>query len=314
MTRTHRSLSAAAPTLATLLTLVSGCAEDASTPSQFLGEHVVLAADEPGSILYSPGSRTADLSIAVLSGEATTEFGWRLVDDVFGAMSLLAVLVEGAPAGSEATLELRERDEPIDEITVEFVDEGDIALREAPPTGRGTASGDPLGALCILERSTVGTLVARRAADGRWLDASFPSGSEVRVGVQGTTPAPVVTYGGSWIANFTAPAAGTFALTVTSGSGASEREWGGVVRVVRADEIVALDVMTPTEDNIMPTTLVAVLRTADGCPVIGARLTLVVDGVALDWQSGWRSAFGSAISQGLPLSVRWNDFVEDAVF
>ena len=44
------------------------------------------------------------------------------------------------------------------------------------------------------------------------------------------------------------------------------------------------------------------------------RLTLVVDGVALDWQSGWRSAFGTAITQGLPVSVRWNDFVEDAVF
>lgn len=295
------------------LVLLSACSDEVEPRSRFFGEQALLAADEPGSVLFQDDYRVRDqLSVGVLTGDLEAALGARVVDDIFGPSSLVAVLVGAAPAGESATLELRYGAEPLDEIRVEFATEGDLGLRGPPPSQATTPSEEPLGALCVLEGAQIIALVARRAADGRWLDATFPLGSSAEVDSVGASVSVSGAYGGVWAASFTAPVADTVGLEVTSEG--DERTWTGDVRVVRADDLVRLDLQTPTEDGIARGTLIAVLRTADGCPVTGADVTLEVAGAQTARASGWSSAAGSGAIEGMLVSATWGQLSASAVY
>lgn len=312
--RRNRSMLAARCVLVAMVAAgQSACSDEPEPQFRLYGDRALLAAGEPGSIVYQYDYQLGlrDVTVAVLSGDADPSFGFRHVDDVFGTASVRAILLGAAPAGTQATLELRYRERPLGQLLVEFAAEGDVGLRTIHPVGDGTASEDLLGALCVLERAHATVLITRRAADGRWLDAAFPDGSHVSSNALDFTAYASLGFGGIWIIDLATGAAGAFDLVVTTDE---ERVWNGLVRVVSEDELVTLDVQTPTEDGVPPGSLVTVLRTADGCPVVGADITLEVDGRQIPWSSGWNAAADSGVTEGVTVSAAWGGLVETAVY
>ena len=293
---------------------LSACAQEPPNRSRFLGESFLLAADEAGAIPYDDDyhHRSLDLTVAVLTGDIEPRFGYRAVANPFGAITIEVVHLTAAPAGHRATLELRFRDEPLDHAELEFAREGVAGLRSAPPFEGLTGSQDPLGAVCLLERVPTLAILTRRAADGRSLDAVFPPDAEVRADGIFVSGGATPDQGGINFITFNSPAAGMYQLAVTSQ--AADRTWMADVRVVGEDELVTLEVQTPTEDGITANTLITVLRTADGCPVLGADLTVEVDGVQTSWPSGWNPSNGSNAVEGTEVRVAWGDLTASAVY
>lgn len=281
-----------------------GC-DDSRAParSRFVGSTALVAADEPASVLYAREypDQPRELSVAVLAGDVEARFGFDELFNPFGSASATVVHLDAAPAGRRVTLELRRRGVPLDSVEVAYTDEGTAGLMGLPALAEQTPSFDPLGAVCVLEGERIHALVARRAADGRLLDAAFPVRTNVRASGFTFDVEPVAFGIGVHLASFWAPDAGTHEVELASSD--DDRTWILALRVVREDELVTLELQTPSEDDLASDTLVAVLRTADGCPVLGPTLTLVVGDERLARSSGWDGTFGTGLVPGTELRV-----------
>ncbi|MCA9536812.1 MAG: hypothetical protein KC593_24185 [Myxococcales bacterium] len=295
--------------LACALALV-GC-EGPRPAYRFLGDTALLAADEPGDLRYErTGSRTSrHLRVEVVSGDVGARLGLRRLDDTIWPTNTPVVEVDGAPAGHQAVLELLDGARPLQRVRIDYVEEGTPGLRGASYEDV-LGSLDPLGAVCLLEEQESFVFVARRAVDGRLLDAPFPFGTEVHDAVFDADWAPSSGLGGVVYAPLRAPVAGVYELDVVVRD--SDRSWVAEVRVVRADELVTLDVRTPTEDGISAGLVVAVPRTADGCAVLGAPVTIDVAGVRTSWTYG--AGYFSVAEPGATLRVELGDLVATAVY
>ena len=301
--------------LAVLMLAQSGC-DDAPAPSRshFVGSSVLLAADEPGSVLYAREypDDPRDLSVTVLAGEVEALLGFDALFNPFGSAAATVVHVDAASAGRRATLELRYRDVPVDSVEVEYAPEGVAGLMGLPALAEQTPSFDPLGAVCVVERHVIHALAVRRAADGRLLDAALPVGTNVRASDFTFDVEPVAFGAGAHFVSFHAPDAGTHEVELASGD--DDRTWIVELRVVREDELVSLELQTPSEDGLVAGTLVSVLRTVDGCPVLGPRLVLDVGGETLERSSGWDGTFGTGLVPGTELRAQWGELEATAIY
>jgi hypothetical protein len=301
--------------VAVLSAALHGCDDSPErTRSYFVGSTALLAADEPGSLLYERDyrDRPSDLSIAVLAGDVVASFGLLELFNPFGSGAATVVHLDAAPAGQRATLELRHRDVPLSRIDVEYAREGVGGFMSLPALAEQTPSLDPLGAVCVLEGQDVYTLVARRAADGRLLDAVLPVRTDVDSSSFTIDMYPAGFGAGVHVASFRAPDAGTYQVELVSRD--DDRTWTAELRVVREDELVTLDLQTPGEDGLIADTLVAVVRTADGCPVLGPMLTLEVGDESVSRLSGWDGAYGTGLVPGAEVRAVWGDLVATAVY
>ncbi|MCA9535738.1 MAG: hypothetical protein KC593_18755 [Myxococcales bacterium] len=293
---------------------LSACADDPRPHSHFFGDTALLAADEDGDVAYErawqDGNR--ELAVVVLAGDVEASLGFRSLFNPFGSASVSVVNLSAAPTGHQVTLELRNRTGPLDQLLVAYVEEGPAGMRSSPPVPDVTASEDPLGAVCVLEGANLVTLLVRRATDGRVLDSVFPLDTQEGVGGLSVEPFPVAFEGGVLAASFMAPAAGLYEVVLNSSS--AGRTWAAVVRVVSEAELVTLDLRTPTEHGLPADSFIAVLRTDDGCPVLGPQVIVETGGVQSEHPSGWDSVYGTGASPGSELRVRWGRLTASAVF
>jgi len=307
-----RRLSSHACIALSVLTLPACSDELDRLPTRFDGDEYLLAADETGGIPFEYDVDRSDdeLFVDVLSGDVEATFGYQ--SSGFGPAYIRVVRLSGAPAGHRATVQLRVGEHPVDQAQVEFVREGEAGFRTLPPFGGLLGSADPLGAFCILEGTYVQAVLTRRAADGRPLDAVFPE--DVRPFANGLYQTSGVwsDQGGIETGEIGGQPAGTYQFDITSTE--EDRTWVAAIRVVSEDEMVTLDVQTPAEDGIPARTIIAVLRTADGCPVVGPFIELEVDGEQTTLTSGWHDAYGLEAAEGTVLRAEWGELTSTATY
>lgn len=318
LTRVGRGAWARLGLACALTASLDACSWDYDRPegahrSQFYGPRALLAADEPGEVFFSMdySHRQQDLSVLTDPADYEAHLGYRTELGYFGAFSINTVILGAAPDGYRTTLELHYQGELLDNLRIEYASEGEAGLRSADMLGLDVlGSEDPRGAACVVEHTDVFAIFTRRATDGRVLDSPFPEDAEPSVAGGEPEISAALYHEGAQVYEIRALSAGTHSVSMVS----SQRAWDIDVRVVREDELVTLELYTARAHGFAPGLAFAVLRTADGCPVLGTSVTLEVHGVRTTVRSDGFVIDPETVSEGDEITVEFGDLSTTVIY